>query len=61
MVALIIYLIAAYWAAGYTIYADKVVIETKLGSFFIQRLCVGALLGIILIPWAILKLLLGGK
>lgn len=54
-ILLIIYIALGYWAAGKTIYANKVIIEYKPGAFFIRRCCIGALLGVILIPIAILK------
>lgn len=50
----VLYLIAAYWATGKTIYAGKVRMGS-LSGLFIQRMTVGFLLGIILIPLAILK------
>lgn len=50
----VLYLIAAYWAAGKTIYAGKVRMGS-LSGLFIQRITVGFLLGIVLIPLAILK------
>lgn len=54
----IIYLIAGYWATGMTIYANKIVIHTW-GALFLQRVILGMLLGWILIPVAIIKLLFG--
>lgn len=49
----IIYLVLAYWAAGKTIYRNKIQIGTLQG-IFLQRLMVGAILGFILIPIAII-------
>ena len=49
-----VYVIAGYWATGRTIYANKIVIH-KFGELFIQRPILGTLLGVILIPWALLK------
>ena len=60
MILLIVYMIAGYWAAGKTIYANKVVIYSGIGTLFIQKLIFGTVLGFILIPWAILKTL-GGR
>lgn len=51
---LIVYMIAGYWAAGKTIYANKRVFGTW-SSIFVQRVIFGTLLGWILIPWALLK------
>lgn len=49
----IIYLVLAYWAAGKTIYRNKIQIGTLQG-IFLQRLMVGAILGFILIPIAVI-------
>lgn len=54
----ILYLILGYWATGVTIYANKIVIHT-FGQLFLQRLIWGMLLGWILIPWAIIKKIMG--
>ena len=53
-VLVIVYLVAAYWAAGQTIYANSIRIGTAK-DLFLTRLIVGCLLGIILIPIAIIK------
>ncbi len=53
-ILLVIYVIAAYWAAGQTIYANKIRIGTW-NDLVLTRLIVGMLLGIILIPIAIFK------
>lgn len=50
----IIYMIAGYWAVGETIYADKVVIYTGT-AFFLKKLALGFMLGLILIPVAVIK------
>ncbi len=34
VVIFIIYAVAGYWATGKTIYANKIIIEYKPGSFF---------------------------
>lgn len=57
-IGIIIYMIAAYWATGKTIYANKIVIGSA-SSIFLQRLTIGFVLGIILIPIAIAKTLFG--
>lgn len=59
-VLFIIYAALGYWATGVTIYANKVVIHA-FGQLFLQRLIIGTLLGWILIPIAIIKLLFGRK
>lgn len=55
IILLIAYIALGYWATGKTIYANKIVIEYKPGAFFMRRCCMGAVLGWILIPAAILK------
>ena len=54
IIILAIYMIAGYWAAGKTIYANKIRIGT-MTTLFMQRLIMGTLLGVVLIPWALLK------
>lgn len=54
---MLLYLIAAYWAAGKTIFAGKVRVGSMSG-LFIQQMTVGFLLGIILIPIAVVKVLI---
>lgn len=54
---MLLYLIAAYWAAGKTIFARKIRVGSMSG-LFIQQMTVGFLLGIILIPIAVLKVLI---
>lgn len=49
----IIYLLVAYWATGQTVYRNKILIGTEQ-SIFLQRVAVGFLFGIFLIPWAII-------
>lgn len=53
----IIYLAAGYWAAGVVLYENKVVIHT-FGGLFMQKMIWGIVLGVILIPAAIIKRLL---
>ena len=54
MFVFIVYGALAYWAGGQTIYANKIQIGT-MKNIFLNRLVVGILLGVILIPVAILK------
>ena len=54
MFIIVIYAIAAYWAVGQTIYANKIRIGTYKDLFFTQ-LIIGIFLGFILIPVAIIK------
>lgn len=51
-----LYLAAGYWAAGKTVYANKIMVGSW-SSIVIQRMVVGAVLGIILIPIALFKLI----
>lgn len=53
-VIFLIYLIAGYWAAGQTIYANKIRIGTA-SNLFIYRLIAAMFLGWLMIPWAFLK------
>ncbi len=57
----IIYMILGYWATGKTIYANKVIIYSGFGTLFLQRVIMGTLLGWVLIPWAIIKMILGSR
>ncbi|MCI5996469.1 MAG: hypothetical protein MRZ45_11095 [Blautia sp.] len=50
---IIIYLVLGYWATGQTIYRNRILIGTGNG-IFLHRVIMGALLGWILIPWAII-------
>lgn len=50
----IIYIAAGYWAAGETIYANKIFIGDGF-NIFIWRVCVAMVLGWALIPVAIIK------
>ncbi|MCI5640386.1 MAG: hypothetical protein MR316_05315 [Lachnospiraceae bacterium] len=54
----IIYLILAYWAVGKTIYANRILIGTGK-AIFAQKMAVALLIGWLLIPVAILKLIFG--
>ena len=56
-ILVIIYMILGYWAAGKTIYANKVVIYS--GLIHTNRAVYGFAFGWILIPIALLKTLLG--
>ena len=51
-----LYLAAGYWAAGKTVYANKIMVGSW-SSMVIQRMVVGAVLGVILIPIALIKLI----
>lgn len=55
VILVIIYLVAGYWATGKTIFANRIVVYSKPGDFFVQRVMYGAVFGWALIPWAILK------
>ena len=57
----IIYMILGYWATGKTIYANKVIIYSGFGTLFLQRVIMGTLLGWVLSPWAIIKMILGSR
>lgn len=58
MFIFIVYSALGYWAVGQTIYANKIQVGT-MKNIFLTRLVVGILLGLILIPVAILKKLFG--
>ncbi len=53
----IIYLVLGYWAAGQTIFKNKVIISFRFGGAFLYRLIAACFLGWILIPVAIIKML----
>ena len=57
---LILYLILGYWAVGKTIYANYLQVG-KISYLFLKRLILGTMLGIVLIPIAIIKSLLRHK
>ena len=54
MIVFILYCVLSYWAIGQTIYANKIQIGS-LKDIFLTRFVLGVLLGLILIPVAILK------
>ena len=58
-ILLIAYMVAGYWAAGQTIYRNRIVFERKIGDYFVQRLGYGLILGWALIPIAIIRKLIG--
>ena len=60
MVVLFIYLALSYWAVGNTIYANRILIGTSM-AIFNKKMLVGMVLGWILIPVAILKLIFGRR
>lgn len=51
------YLAIGYWAVGVVFYENKVVIHT-FGALFLRKLSLALILGIVVIPLAILKCLL---
>ena len=53
-IIIIAYAVLGYWAAGQTIYANKIRVGTA-NNLFLKRLIVGCLLGIVLIPIAIIR------
>lgn len=53
-IIIIAYAVLGYWAAGQTIYANKIRVGTA-NNLFLTRLIVGCLLGIVLIPIAIIR------
>ena len=57
VVLVFLYIALGYWATGKTIYANKILIGTG-SSIAIQRMTMGFVLGWILIPIALIKLLL---
>lgn len=57
IVIIIAYAALGYWAAGQTVYANKIRIGTWSDLFF-TRLVVGLFLGFILIPVAVIKRLI---
>lgn len=54
------YLILGYWATGRTIFRNHVLIGTY-SAIIIKKIILGAILGVILIPWAIIDLLFSTK
>ena len=56
MILLFVYMALGYWATGKTIYANKIIIHS-FGQLFMQRMIMGSILGWILIPWALIKML----
>ena len=55
---ILIYMVLGYWATGRTIYANKILLGTWDG-IFLQRLIMGAILGWILIPIAVIRMIIG--
>ena len=55
VILIILYLGLGYWAVGMTIYKNTVFIEYKMGSVFTHKVIIGAILGWILIPIALIK------
>ena len=54
MVVFIVYCVLSYWAVGQAIFANKIQIGS-MKDVFLTRFVLGVLLGLILIPVAILK------
>lgn len=53
----IVYFVLAYWAVGETVYKNKIRIGRPF-DLFLQRLVLGTVFGVVLIPVAIIKKLL---
>ena len=58
LIILGIYMAAGYWATGKTIYANSLLIGAW-NTIFLRRVTMGMLLGVVLIPWAIIKSMCG--
>ena len=58
VILILIYIVAGYWSTGKTIYANKILIGTG-NSIFMQRVIMGTVLGWVLIPIAILRVIFG--
>ena len=54
MVVFIVYCVLSYWAVGQTIFANKIQIGS-MNDVILTRVVLGGLLGLILIPVAMLK------
>lgn len=50
----LLYLVAGYWAAGVVFYENKIIFH-KTGELFMRKVVWGAVLGMFLIPIAIIK------
>lgn len=55
------YIAAGYWATGWTIYYNKIVIETQPLGLFGKKILYGTLFGWILIPVAIIRKIIHSK
>lgn len=55
-----IYLLLGYWAAGRTVYKNKILIGS-FNAIFLRKFAVGFFFGWILIPIAILGLIFGRR
>lgn len=51
----VIYLVLGYWAVGKTLHANRVIITSNMGTYFVKRLATAYIIGFILIPIAIVK------
>lgn len=56
---ILLYFILGYWAVGRVLYADKVVVYSSWAAFAAKKLAIGVVLGWILIPVAIIKVIAG--
>lgn len=54
----ILYLALGYWAVGKTVYQNQILVSNKIGGIFFQKLAMAFVLGWILIPIAIIKLII---
>lgn len=54
-----------YWVLGYLAYgyvnSNKVYVYNKEGALFLHKVVMGLFLGWLYIPWAILKMIFGGR
>ena len=55
----ILYLFLGYWAAGRTIYANKIIFTTAPFGFSFSKFMAGMFLGWILIPIALIRAIFG--
>lgn len=53
-IVFILYLFAGYWAAGVVLFEGKIIIHS-FGALFMQKLALGLIGGIVLIPIALIK------
>ena len=58
LILFVAYCAAGYWATGWTIYYDKVLIEFQPWAIFARKFTLGLVLGWILIPIAVIRKLM---